>query len=80
MPGDPDEVIEILVQEIWAEMGKGDDQDLNKKQTQKFLNDFIKQLDPTNDGLSTDAFEQIFKLLDHDKDGQISQKELASTI
>jgi len=31
MPGDPDEVIEILVQEIWAEMGKGDDQDLNKR-------------------------------------------------
>lgn len=79
MPGDPDEVIEILVQEIWAEMGKGDDQDLNKRQTKNFLNDFIKQLDPTNE-MSDLAFEQIFLLLDHDKDGQISQKELAQTI
>lgn len=31
MPGDPDQVIEVLVQDIWAEMGLNEDQDLNKR-------------------------------------------------
>lgn len=55
MPGDPDQIIEVLVQDIWAEMGMTENQDLNKRQTKNFLNDFIKQLDPTNE-MSDDAF------------------------
>jgi hypothetical protein len=31
MPGDPNEVIGELVQEIWTEKGMADNQDMNKR-------------------------------------------------
>jgi Ca2+-binding EF-hand superfamily protein len=44
-----------------------------------FLNQYIKQLDPALE-MSEEAFAQIFKLLDHDGDHQISQQELTNYI
>jgi len=56
MSGDADKAIEELVEEIWEERGIDPDANMDKKQTQAFLSEYIAQLDK-NVTISQDAFD-----------------------
>jgi hypothetical protein len=75
MKGDQKKEIENLVNKIWNDANVASDSFMNKKQVKKFLDDLINNFEE-DFKISDDAFDQIFLLIDIDKDENISRGEL----
>jgi len=79
MKGDQKKAIENLVNKIWNDANVASDSFMNKQQVKKFLDDFINNFEE-DFKISDDAFDQIFLLIDIDKDEHISRGELTQFI
>lgn len=79
MKGNQEQAIEELVTEIWKSRGVRIDDSMNERQVQGFFMDYIKQFDGSIE-LNDQAFDQIFKILDTDMDGNISRTEMIGFI
>jgi hypothetical protein len=77
MKGGEETAISDLVNAIWDEQKISTN--MNKKQCHNFFNTYIRQFDESME-LSDEAFEEMFKLLDEDKDELVTKIEMIAFI
>lgn len=70
--------INTIVKEIIYK-NSSDGNTLTKDETYNFLIDFIRQVNKSAE-LSTGAFDELFNLIDTDKDGIISKDEITNFV
>ena len=76
--GDAKKQIDEMVDTIWEESAGGKNE-MTRAETKDFITKFVKSTDHRLE-VSNAAFEQIFNILDMDKNGCVDQRELKAFI
>ena len=79
MSGDPEQVIQRCVAEIWSQYDKDNSNTLDKTETKAFVQATMAEMSE-NDTFSEEDFEGCFKEFDTDGNGTISREEMANFI